>query len=548
MRFSEGKGVTMKKSNHILFIFFIISFLSTYSSTAMSEAFNCIAFSENLLLSEKDPNYFPYSYHVEPTLVITANGTIFAGWKDAESHNGIGKRVSFTRSVNNGTSWSEPFLMPFPLGLEWKAGQSDPWLTWDEEHETLYYAYLEYKEDYFINLSGFSQITVAKSRDYGRSWSITPASEGIGFADKETITVSPDGTVYMVYDDVDFSSPDTDTYVRLTRSTDGGETFEEVSVITDSISRPITPFAPYIATDSHGHVFVAWMQYTANDSLGYLTWGDVYLAYSTDMGETFSEPIDINPDSENCSGTGFIVGRGTFPVICFDAQDRLYALWAGKYDLDHNAYWDVFIKYSDDYGQTWSPRYRVNPRSDWDQWHPEMAIDSHGRCHIVYYDMYEKCTEFCPYYRMIEFADNLTGTPIFYDPIPISSTYTDYLFRRPGEYFAIKMDSTDRPHVVWTQSTRCLYLNCEILNIFYAQGLSESEIPTPTTATGTSTALTMITTSTSTSIFSTTAQHISSIMTSISSKISTSTPSLGVIPILLVVGWLFLLKRKKIKP
>ena len=146
---------------------------------------------------------------------------------------------------------------------------------------------------------------------------------------------------------------------------------------------------------------------------------------------------------------------------------------------------------------------------------------------------------------MIEFADNMTGVPIFHDPIPISSTYTDYLFRRPGEYFAIKVDSTDRPHVVWTQSTRCLYHNCEVLDIFYAQGLRESEIPTPTTTPGTSTTPTMITTSTSTSTFSSTAQYISSIMTSISSKISTSTPSIGVIPMLLVVGWLFLLKKKK---
>lgn len=531
----------MKKLGIILSLLLIIGFTSTPYSPAVPEPFTIVAFSENLLLSEK-PMYFPYTYHVEPTLVITANGTIFAGWKDATTHSGIGKRVSFTRSGNNGITWTEPLTMPFPPGLEWKAGQSDPWMAWDEQNETLYYAYLEYEEDYFVNLTGFSQITVAKSTDYGQSWTIVPASNGTGFADKETITVSNDGTVYMVYDDVNFTSPALDIFVRLTRSTNGGESFEEVSVITDSITRPLSPFTPYVTTNSHGHVYVAWMQYTAENVDGMSTWGDVYLAYSTDQGETFSDPIDINPDSENCSSSGVVAGRGTFPVIHFDAQDRLYALWAGKYDTDINANWDVFIKYSEDNGQTWSPRYRVNPRANYDQWHPEMAIDSFGRCHIVYYDMYEKATEFRPYYRMIEFADNLTGSPIFHDVIPIASRYTDYWFKRPGEYFAIKFDSTDRPHVVWTQGEG---VRDGPLNIFYAHGLSESELPVPTSIPEAST--TSTTPSPTSTHEPTSLEELSSTIGTMTSEITTSSTSrASFISIIWVAFYLLLLKRKKI--
>ncbi|UCG00696.1 MAG: exo-alpha-sialidase [Candidatus Heimdallarchaeota archaeon] len=531
----------MRKLNIFLFVILFVSFTFIPFSTQVPEPFNSVAFSESILLSEK-LSYWPYSHHVEPTLAITANGTMFAGWKDAATQSGIGKRVSFTRSVNNGTIWSEPFLMPFPPGLEWKAGQSDPWLAWDEEHETLYYSYLEYEDDYFINLTGFSQITVAKSIDYGKTWNIVPATNGTGFADKETMTVSKDGTVYVVYDDVDLSSPNIDTYVRLTRSTDCGETFEEISVITDSITRPIAPFAPYVITDSHGYVYVAWMQYTANDTEGYLTWGDVYLAYSMDMGETFSEPIDINLDSENCLASGRIAGRGTFPVIHFDTHDRLYALWAGKYDTDSIAYWDVFIKYSDDYGQNWSPRYRVNPRDNWDQWHPEMTIDSFGRCHIVYYDMYETSTEFRPYYRMIEFGDNLTAAPIFHDPIPISGKYTDSYFRRPGEYFSIKLDSEERPHVVWTEATGTDRWGW--LDIYYAHGLYESELPTPTT-----TPVTSITPTIPTSAISNTTREATPLISSTSTFDSTEitsgmTSALGFLTILLVLFCSLFLKRR----
>ena len=87
--------------------------------------FLILAFSKGILLSTADTQY---SHHVEPTLAISDDGTIFAGWKNANTHNGPGRRVSFSKSSDNGMTWTEPFDMPMFGGLT--TGQSDPWLVW----------------------------------------------------------------------------------------------------------------------------------------------------------------------------------------------------------------------------------------------------------------------------------------------------------------------------------------------------------------------------------------------------------------------------------
>ena len=50
-----------------------------------------LGFSTNRLLSTNDNNY---AHHVEVSMAISDEGTIFVGWKNSETHNGGGARVS----------------------------------------------------------------------------------------------------------------------------------------------------------------------------------------------------------------------------------------------------------------------------------------------------------------------------------------------------------------------------------------------------------------------------------------------------------------------
>ncbi|MHA2202956.1 MAG: sialidase family protein, partial [Candidatus Hodarchaeales archaeon] len=438
-----------------------------------------ISFSENILLSTDDSIY---SHHVEPTMAISENGTIFTGWKDALTHSGPGYRVSFCRSTDNGETWSEPYNMPQFEGMDTR--QSDPWLFW--RSGAVYYAYMDFIGSWYTQeTQNFSQITISKSTDYGKTWTPVKASYNSGLADKETMTVSNDGTVYLTYGDFIVAPNGTivEVYIRLSSSTDGGTTYSEKSVIAEE-----TAVFPFVTTSSNGSVYVALRVIPGEK------WGDVYISYSNDNGLTFSELTDLNPESENATsdwGTG--LSRQTMPVIRFDQDDRLYALWAERYEPLGE--WDVYIRYSDDYGQTWSQRYRVNPDIEGMQWHPDLDFDSQGRCHIVYYD--QRGDQYAPLYRMISFPKDSTGEVVFGDPIVIASDSTSAPYnRRPGEYFAVRIDSNDIPHVVWSDG------RYEEMDIYYSQGLFEQETSssTSTSSTSTSSASTSSTSTSSTSL------------------------------------------------
>ncbi|MFW9787274.1 MAG: sialidase family protein [Candidatus Thorarchaeota archaeon] len=413
----------------------------SYLSTSTEPIPEVSGFSSNVLLSTDDSTY---PHHVEVSMAISDNDTLFVGWKEATTHNGPGIRVSVTRSGDGGSTWTSPYNMPmFTSGT---TGQSDPWLAWHDG--TLYYAYLEY------SIAGplLSQITVAKSNDYGFSWTPITASYGQFFADKEMMVVSDDGIIYLVYDDTDDATLIGNATIRLTRSLDGGDTFQEVCNITEQ-----TPWKglPYLALSNEGQVFVTWLYLEPVSG----NWGNIEFSKSLDGGITFQESQFIN-DGGNYSTSA--PGKITLPVLRFDQQDRLYVLWADGFDEGENSF-DVYLRYSDDYGITWSDRLRVNPVVDGNQWNPEMTIDASGRLHIIYYD--EQNGYYRPYYRTLTFTGDEHDFPLFSNPVPVADSRTPSSFTRPGEYMSIQLDSNDVPHIVWSDGR-----NNE-MDVYYAHAI-----------------------------------------------------------------------------
>ncbi len=418
-----------------------------------------LAFSRNLLLSTDDSHY---DHHVEVSVAISDNGTIFAGWKNSDLHNGPGLRVSIVKSVDGGTTWTEPFDMPM-FGGEF-THQSDPWLYWHDG--SIYYAYLEFEPDYFLNTSDpdfFTQITVAKSDDYGHTWTTARASNGTYFADKETMMVSEDGTVYVVYDDVNVDTEDGNATVRFTQSTDGGETFQEVSVIDEDPGY----VGPFVAQNSTGGLFVAW---TWLDST--FTQGAILLSRSTDSGITWDGPrvIDTGGNHSAATAPGGRPGKTTLPVLRFDDTDRLYLIWSDIFEPNEHS-WDVYLCYSDDSGETWSSRTQVNAETSGNQWNPDAVIGPSGRLHIAYYD--ERHDAYLPFYRTVEFTGVERGNPVFSREVPVADDLTSGSFTRPGEYLGIQLDENEAPLVAWSDGRD------NEMDIYYAHGLNSTDLPIP---------------------------------------------------------------------
>ena len=412
-----------------------------------SDEFQIVGFSEDILISTDD---FNYPHHVEPTLAIGLGDRIFVGWKNAMGHNTGGVRAGFSRSSDYGKTWTHPSYMEMYGG--YFTGQSDPWLVY--RNKVLYYAYLEYSMTGVLTIS---HITVAKSDDFGNNWIYTAGTHGSGFADKETMTISNDGTIYIAYDDIS-SDEDSITKVRVTKSINDAAYFSEVGEIVNSADNLTDHVGPYVTTDSNNNLHVAWTWLTEED------WGDVYFCSSYDQGVTFTTPIDINPESENATFTYDATdghAKATLPVIRFDQNDRLYCLWSDLIDADET--FGIFLRYSNDYGVTWSEKYQINPISQGHQWQPDMDIDSQGRVHITYYD--QQGEFFRPYYRTLYAINETTDELIISDAIPITSINTSSVFPRPGDYFTVRVDSKDIPHVVWTDGRN------DEMDIYYSHGI-----------------------------------------------------------------------------
>jgi len=408
-------------------------------------------FTNPVKLSTSDSTY---AHHVETAMAITDDDQIYAGWKNSETYYGGGARNSFATSSDQGETWSEPVFMPmFNTSL---SRQSDPWMI--SYDNTLYYCYLEFE----ATTAAWSIITVAKTTDQGENWDLVQASYGDHFADKQTIAVDSNENLYMVYDDVDITEINP-SYVRVTRSLDAGATYEEVSVIADTVSNTVSHLAPYVAIDSNNDVHVVWLWFTT------YAWGDVYHVKSTDQGEHFTGYTDINPTSENGTweeSSFQSAMKVTLPVIQFDNNDRMFVLYSEKNDADGS--WGTFLRYSDDYGTTFSDRHRIHTEATGHQWQPDMTIDAEGRLHFIYTE--EIDGEYRSYYQTGYFVadDFVLGTAI-----PLTSFYTSSSFWRPGEYNTIRLTSDGIPQVVFTAN------NGNGMDIFYVQGRLASGL-TPT--------------------------------------------------------------------
>lgn len=437
-----------KKSCFILLICCLSNFIlvsNNLTIVSIADTNNTIfkTFSPNVLLSTSDALY---PQHVEPTLAIGLNNELYVGWKNALGPSSAGVDVSFTTSLDGEQNWTKPVSMP--SNVSQIGSKSDPWMN--VYNNTIYYSYLEFNDSNIRNK--FSQVTMARSTDNGSSWITSKASENTYFADKETFLVSENGTIYLAYDNV---NSDIGIFeVKLAKSIDGGKSFKELTRIEDLASDPV--LGPYLALSENYTLFATWFMINETSQKG-----DIYYDYSTNGGKSFGKDIDLNPESSYGSAFGIDTpGKSTIPVMKFDSLGRLYILWA-----EYNRHWEVYLKYSDNYGLNWSPKIPIHDKSNVEQWEPDMAIDTNNTVHVVWYE--QSSNQYRPYYRTITFSGVNRSDTIFSDVIPVANKLTSGTFVRPGDYCTIRIDSNGIPNIVWTDG------RSGKLDIYYAKASTE---------------------------------------------------------------------------
>jgi hypothetical protein len=119
-----------------------------------------------------------------------------------------------------------------------------------------------------------------------------------------------------------------------------------------------------ITADSSGPIYMVWGSAPSDNS-------DLYFKTSTDAGGTWS------------SGQRFTwtSGYSYAPAIAVDSPDGLQVVWQD--DTPGNS--EIYTKKTSDAGATWSTNQRLTWNSG-DSRLPDIAVDSLGHIHVVWYD------------------------------------------------------------------------------------------------------------------------------------------------------------------
>jgi len=232
-----------------------------------------------------------------------------------------------------------------------------------------------------------------------------------GYSSEPAIAIDSSKMIHFVWRD-DTSSKDEIYYKR---SPDGGTTWSPSKRLTWT---PNWSYYPAIAVDLSSSIHVVWQEYTPGDF-------EIYYKRSTDKGTSWSAAKRLTWNSAASSN----------PAIAVDISNTIHVVWS-DYTPGNS---EIYHKKSTDGGTTWSAATRLTSTLD-ESSYPDIAIDSSGTIHVVWYDYTPKNYEI--YY--IQSTDG--GTT--WSAVQRLTWTAGWSF-----YPAIAIDSDNAIHVVWQDNT-----------------------------------------------------------------------------------------------
>lgn len=305
---------------------------------------------------QKDELESPYGVFGDPCLLSDDRGNLYylhlsnptgKGWSDEQ----LLDRIVCQHSSDGGKTWSEGGYM----GLDHPKDQDKEWAVATPDSGVLYASWTQFDAYGSEDPTDKTHIYLARSYDRGHTWrEATRLSEqagdcldGDGTTEGAVPAVGPQGEVYVAWA--------LNEQIWLDRSLDGGRTWlaEDIKVAhqpggwnfdVPGISRcnglPVTTCD--LSQGPHrGTLYVNWTdQRNGEDDT------DVWLAKSTDGGDTWSAPIRINNDSSQRHQffSWLTIDQTTGYLYCVFYDRRNYA----------NHQTDVYLAYSRDGGETFT--------------------------------------------------------------------------------------------------------------------------------------------------------------------------------------------------
>jgi hypothetical protein len=328
-------------------------------------------------------------------------------------------------SDDNGATWQPPHAMTPHF-----SGQFDPQIVVDPvDHRTVYAAWLQDRN---------TDAVVARSVDFGQSWSITIADRDGEDADKPVLTVRGQD-VYLAFN--------RERNMRVAASHDGGITFTPADVSpTLSLVRSLAGGA---TVDPEHNVYLAWAGYPRrNGAKGRVS---LYVSKSADKGRTWSTTLmDVSAAPPDCSAYRCELGYlGAQITMASDAAGTLYALWnSGKSDRAPER---IYFASSTTAGETWSAKADVSrAAAGVEHAFPALAAGAAGDVRIAWMD-----TRNHPLWNTYS-RNSSNGGATWSAESRLSNYVSGYRYIRSkgfsfpfGDYFELDIDSEGHTQAVW---------------------------------------------------------------------------------------------------
>lgn len=303
---------------------------------------------------KQDTLFTPYGVWGDPVVVSdTAGAHYYFHLSDPRGNNWAGERILdrivCQKSSDGGRSWTEGTH----LGLNHPKDQDKEWATVDPRSNNLYVAWTQF-DDYGSEYpTDRSNILVARSSDGAASWSeaqrINQYSgnclDGDSTTEGAVPSVGPDGELYVAWAlgeriFFDRSLDSGRTWLAQDRVVAAHEGGWEIDI--EGLQRcngmPVT--AVDRSSGPHrGRVYVNWVDQRREHY-------DVWLAYSDDRGDSWSDPVRVNDDEGQADQ--FLTWLDVDPVT-----GHLYTVF---YDRRRHSgrQTDVYLAYSRDGGASWT--------------------------------------------------------------------------------------------------------------------------------------------------------------------------------------------------
>ena len=330
--------------------------LLLYASTVLAEPVPLLVMGPKVTTDRKVRSV------VGPSVLIDDKGQISLAWVEEDKET---RTVFYSRIEKAGGSVGEPVRVNGTGEVPYSrqeapalaASGDDVLITWAVTHPKIT------ADKPFSN-----DLRLSRSTDGGKTFQpsvLVNDDQQIINHSFDSIHVAPDGVVHIAWIDGREGKKESGTFA--TRSTDHGQTVDKNLKVDENTC---VCCRTSMTSSPDGTLYVAWRKILPGDVR------ETVVARSSDGGRTFTVPVIVGHDQwvfPGCPHRPASIGT--------DRQGRLYVVW---YTEGTDETPSIYLAYSDDRGETFSPKQKLNRSKGTFPDHPQMAVDPDGRLIIVW--------------------------------------------------------------------------------------------------------------------------------------------------------------------